>query len=364
MDVIEQGAGNNPDAEKVRLERAREEMSQPAHPGSKALGTLAVLAVLYTLYFASAILLPFVLAIVLYLLLSPVTRFLNRRVHLPRALTALLLIFALFLVVGGLGAAISVPASGWIARAPESLPKLEQKLGFLREPIAYAQHGYDQLTGMVGGGSQDGQHGGSVPGLSSLSSIGGSVLSGVKQIIGDGFTILLLLFFFLSSGETLLQRLVEVLPTFEDKKRAVMIAAEIEENVAGYLAIITVMNVLVGTLNGLQLWLVGMPDALLFGTLAFLLNYIPILGPMTGVAIFFLVGLFTYDNPLMAFLPAGIYLGIHILEGETVTPDAAGAAADAQPGAGDRVAVLLGLDVGHPRRAALRAAAGGGEDRV
>ena len=173
---------------------------------------------------------------------------------------------------------------------------------------------------MVGGGGKPGGQQGGGPGLSSLSAIGGSVLSGVKQIISDGFTILLLLFFFLTSGETLLRRLVEVLPTFEDKKRAVAIASEIEENVAGYLAIITVMNVLVGTLNGVQLWLVGMPDALLFGTLAFLLNYIPILGPMTGVVIFFLVGLFTYDNPLTAFLPAGIYLGIHILEGETITP--------------------------------------------
>ncbi len=111
-----------------------------------------------------------------------------------------------------------------------------------------------------------------------------------------------------------------MLPTWEDKKRAVGIASEIEENVASYLATITVMNLLVGTLNGLQVWLLGMPNPLLFGTMAFLLNYIPILGPMTGVVIFFVVGLFTFDNPLFAFVPAGIYLAIHVLEGETITP--------------------------------------------
>ncbi len=317
MDVIE---GNRPEAERERLHAAREEMRRPAQPGGKALGTLAVLAVLYTLYAASAIILPFVLAIVLYLLLSPVMRLLHRRLRLPKHLAALLLIAGVFLVVGGVAAAISVPASNWVARAPEALPKLEQKLGFLREPLQYAHGGYEKLTSMMGGGGQPGGAVGSAPGLSSFTSIGGSVLGGLKTMLGDGFTILLLLFFFLASGDTLLRRLVEVLPTWEDKKRAVVIAAEIEENVASYLATITVMNVLVGLLSGLQLWLLGMPDPLLFGTVAFLLNYIPILGPMTGVAVFFVVGLFAFDNPLFAFVPAGIYLCIHIMEGETITP--------------------------------------------
>ena len=241
------------------------------------------------------------------------------------------------------------------------MPKLEQKLSFLSEPINYAQQGYQKLNGMMGGSDQGGSAG---PGISGLTSFGGSVLLGVKTLLGDGFTVLLLLFFFLSSGESLLRRLVEVLPTWEDKKRAVQIATEIEENVAGYLATITVMNLLVGLANGLQVWLLGMTGPLLFGTIAFLLNYIPIIGPMTGVALFFVVGLFTFDNPLFAFVPAGIYLTIHILEGETVTPDAAGPAADAEPGACHRFTVFLGLDVGRPGRAALGSPPGRGQDRV
>jgi predicted PurR-regulated permease PerM len=316
MDGLERGLGNRPEDEQARLAEARDEMRAPATPGGKALGTLAVLAVVYTLYFAAAIVLPFVLAIVLYLLLSPVMRFLTKRVRLPRFLAALLLIVALFGLVGGIGAAISVPASDWITRAPETLPKLEQRLGFLREPLDYAIHGYQQLSGMMGGGEQ----GGGGPGLSSVTSLGGSLLTGMKTILGDGFTILLVLFFLLSSGDTMLRRFVEVLPTWEDKKRAVEIASEIEENVTSYLATITVMNLFVGTLAGITVWLLGMPNPLLFGTLAFLLNYIPILGPMTGMALFFLVGLFSFEHPLYAFVPAGIYLAIHVLEGETITP--------------------------------------------
>jgi predicted PurR-regulated permease PerM len=319
MDVAETPHAGAHEDETQRLQRAQHEMAQPGDPGGKALGTLAILAVLYTLYTASAILLPFVLAIVLYLLLSPVMRFLTRRAHLPRVVAALLLIILLFVVVGGVAAAISVPATTWVTKLPQTLPKLAEKLVFLKQPIDYVQHGYQQLTSMMGSGGQQ-QGGGGTPGLSSLSTFGGSLLTGLKTLLGDGFTILLLLFFFLSSGDSLLRRLVEVLPTWEDKKRAVGIAIEIEENVASYLATITVMNVLVGTLNGLQVWLLGMPNPLLFGTMAFLLNYIPIIGPLTGVFIFLIVGLFTFSNPLFGFVPAGIYLAIHVLEGETITP--------------------------------------------
>jgi predicted PurR-regulated permease PerM len=80
------------------------------------------------------------------------------------------------------------------------------------------------------------------------------------------------------------------------------------------------MNALVGFLNGVAVWLLGMSDPLLFGTLAFLLNYIPIIGPFTGIVIFFFVGIFTFPSIWQAFVPAAIYLGIHILEGETITP--------------------------------------------
>lgn len=294
-----------------------------------AMTVLAVLAVLYTLYFAAAIVLPFALAIVLNLLLSPLMRVFHTRLRLPRALAALILIFALFGVVGGIGAAISVPASGWIARAPETIPILEKRLSFLREPIGLAQKGFAKVQGLIAssGAVQD-QAAAPAPapaertasGMSGLGSVGGAILAGTGALLGKTFTVLLLLFFLLSSGDTLLRRFVEVLPKFADKRRAVEIAMEIERNVSSYLATITVMNLLVGIAAGGAMFALGLPDPLLWGTMAFLLNYVPIIGPVTGIFCFFVIGLFSYDNPLMAFLPAGIYLAIHLLEGETITP--------------------------------------------
>ncbi len=295
-----------------------------------AMTVLAVLAVLYTLYFASSIVLPFALAIVLNLLLSPVMRVLHMRLRLPRALAALILIFALFGVVGGIGAAISVPASGWIARAPETIPILEKRLHFLREPIGLAQRGFTKVEGLLSSSGAVAQDPAPKPApapaeqaassLSGLSSVGGAILVGTGALLGKTFTVLLLLFFLLSSGDTLLRRFIEVLPKFADKRRAVEIATEIEHNVSSYLATITMMNLLVGIAAGGAMFALGLPDPLLWGTMAFLLNYVPIIGPVTGIVCFFVIGLFSYDNPLMAFVPAGIYLAIHLLEGETVTP--------------------------------------------
>ena len=306
--------------------------SEPDHQrrAGTAMTVLAVLAVLYTLYFASSIVLPFALAIVLNLLLSPLMRVLHLRLRLPRALAALILIFALFGVVGGIGTAISLPASGWIARAPETIPILEKRLGFLREPIDLAQKGFKQVEGLMSSSGVMPQDPSPKPApapaertassLSGLSSVGGAILVGTGALLGKTFTVLLLLFFLLSSGDTLLRRFIEVLPKFADKRRAVEIATEIESNVSSYLATITVMNLLVGLAAGGAMFALGLPDPLLWGTMAFLLNYVPIIGPVTGIVCFFVIGLFSYDNPLMAFVPAGIYFGIHLLEGETITP--------------------------------------------
>jgi predicted PurR-regulated permease PerM len=154
----------------------------------------------------------------------------------------------------------------------------------------------------------------------SFGGVGLSILQGTRLALSQVLTLLVVLFFLLSAGDSVLRRVVEIVPSFGDKRRVVEIADEIERNISGYLVTITVINICVGVANGVSMWLQGMPDPLLWGTLAFLLNYIPILGPLTGVVIFFFVGIFTTPNIWLAVLPAGIYLLIHIVEGETLTP--------------------------------------------
>jgi predicted PurR-regulated permease PerM len=302
-----------------------------------ALVILTALAVLYTLYFAAGIILPVVLAVVLCLLLNPAARFMHEKLRLPRMIVAVLLIGVLFSGIGGVGYAISVPAAGWIAKAPQSLPVLQQKLGFLRRPIAMFQGGMQEMQKLMQESSN--ARGNEAPSttttpsaptvakpeaqpvsLAQSSGMGLTVLAGTRSFLGQAMTLVIMLFFLLADGDALLRRFVEILPGLSEKKRALQIATDVQENISGYLSTITLMNLCVGVANGLSIWAFGLPDPLLWGTVAFLLNYIPILGALTGMVIFFFVGLFTFSSVVWALGPSGVYLLIHILEGETITP--------------------------------------------
>jgi predicted PurR-regulated permease PerM len=121
-------------------------------------------------------------------------------------------------------------------------------------------------------------------------------------------------------GDTFLRRLVEILPRFANKRQAVDISQKVESDISTYLIVITIMNAAVGTATGIVMWLTGIGDPILWGTVAFLLNYVPILGPAVGVVVFLFTGLLSIDSLWRALLPAVLYLGIHLAEGEIITP--------------------------------------------
>jgi predicted PurR-regulated permease PerM len=128
------------------------------------------------------------------------------------------------------------------------------------------------------------------------------------------------LYFLLVSGDTFLRRTVEILPKFNDKRQAVDIFQQIQEDVSAYLATITAMNAAVGIATAAAMHLCGLGDPLLRGAAAFLLNYIPILGPLVGTVIFLLAGMLSFDGIWRALLPPARYFGIHLVEGEWLTP--------------------------------------------
>ena len=152
------------------------------------------------------------------------------------------------------------------------------------------------------------------------SGLSDQLLIGTRSFASGFFETAVVLFFLLANGDTFLRRLVEILPRFRNKRQAVEISQQIERDVSAYLFTITIMNLVVGVATGAVAALCGLGDPVLWGTVAFLLNYIPILGPILGVGVFLLIGLLSVDTLWLALLPAGLYLTIHIIEGETVTP--------------------------------------------
>jgi len=291
-----------------------EDLPLPSDINTVLLGGLFLLAMLAACYLASEIVLPIVLAFVLSLVLQPAMRVLER-VRLPRGVAAMLLILVLFGTLGGLGAALSLPATSWAQKLPTGIPKLQERLNFLSQPIAALQKFADQAQGLAQGIEHK-----AVPVAVQGSGLSDRLLSGTRSFASGLLETVLVLFFLLVSGDTFLRRLVEIMPRFRDKRQAVDISKQIESDVSAYLFTVTIMNLAVGVATGTVMALCGVGDPVLWGMVAFLLNYIPILGPMTGVVVFVLAGLLSINSLWGAFLPAGLYLVIHLVEGETVTP--------------------------------------------
>jgi predicted PurR-regulated permease PerM len=278
------------------------------------LGGLFVLALLGACYVASDIILPIVLAFVLSLVLQPAIRGFER-IHLPRGIAAIFLILVLFGTLGGLGAVLSGPAANWAQKLPTGIPKLQERLSFLSRPIAAVQKFADQAQGLTLGGETK-----AVPVAVQGAGLSERLISGTRSFASGLLETVLVLFFLLISGDLFLRRLVEILPRFKDKRQAVDISQQIESDVSAYLFTVTIMNLAVGVATGTVMMFCGVGDPVLWGTVAFLLNYIPILGPLIGVVVFLLAGLLSVESLWWAFLPAGLYLLIHLIEGETVTP--------------------------------------------
>jgi predicted PurR-regulated permease PerM len=272
------------------------------------------LALLAACYVAVEIVLPIVLAFVLMLVLRPVMR-LFEKLRLPRMVGALAIILVLFGSCVGFGAALSGPAVSWAEKLPAGIPRLQERLTFLSKPIQTLQQFLHRAEGLTQGTG---------PAVATVavqgSMLNDRVLSATRTIVSGLFTTVVVLFFLLVSGDLFLRRLVEVLPRFKDKRQAVNISQQIEADISAYLLTITTMNVAMGVATGIAATLCGLADPLLWGTVAFLLNFVPVLGPMIGVIIFVLVGLLSIDTFWLAFVPAGLYLLLHLIEGETITP--------------------------------------------
>lgn len=281
---------------------------------SAMLTGIFVLLLLWALYAAADIAIPLVFALLLKLLLQPGVRLLGR-LHVPQAVAALIMIAFAFGVLGGAGYVLAGPAADWTQKAPESLPRLEQRLSLLKQPI-------DRLRSLEERVEKMARSPGAPPSVSVSSgpTLVELLFSGTRRLLsGLGITVLLL-FFLLASGDLFMRKLVEILPSFRDKRQAVEIAHEVESNISAYLVTVTFMNLLVGIATALAMWAIGLPDPMLWGALAFVLNYVLILGPLTGVFIFAVVGLVSFDTIWQVLLPPAAYLAIHVIEGETVTP--------------------------------------------
>jgi len=280
---------------------------------------LFVLAVFYTLYFAREVLLPVTLALLLMLILQPAVRGL-KSLWIPEPVGAALVVVTLLASLGfGLSLLID-PATKWIERAPHMLSQVEAKFWGVKKSVAEITKAAKKVEEIATLESNK------KPQIAadSRNSLLNRIFTGTQSVLISTVTTIVLLYFLLASGDMFLRKVVRVTSTFTQKKRTVEFARAVEADMARYLLIVTCINAGLGVVTSAALYLLGMPNPMLWGTMVALLNFLPYIGAGISLVVIATVAFLTFDSAAQIFSVPLVFLGLTALEGQILTPTLTG----------------------------------------
>lgn len=312
MDEIGPEAAEGPDLEVQSTGASAFHMDLSLAVRSSVVG-LFILAVFYTIYFTRPILLPVLVAMLLSLVLAPVVNACES-IGVPRWMGSAATVLVLVGLLGYGAYQVTGPAAEWIADLPKLLTQAKAKFEGVSSPVAEVTEAASQVQEITGREDR--------PPVVSVDqpTFGERALATGRAFLGSAVVVLALVYFLLVSGELFLLKLVRVLPNLTERKRGLTVALTLRENLSHYFLTITCINIGLGVLVGLAMWLLEMPTPAVWGTMAALFNFVPYLGAATGVAIVGLVGFATFDTTVASLAPALAYMALTALEGTLITP--------------------------------------------
>lgn len=299
---------------------------------------LLTLAILYTLYFAKSLLMPVFVAMLFSLLLSPLVS-MFKRLYIPRALSAMLLIT----MIGGpltlLSIELAGPAQKWVEQVPKLSAHLIEELDDLSQVIST-----DNLTDIdevvlpvkeksssfFSWFSSDDEpviveekKDNSV--LSARVTQGGidiiiSILVATPMALAQFMTFLILVMFLLIFGPGLYDSYLKTIPMETSTRRSATLIGKLQKELSRYIITVTIINIGLGIVTAGVFWVMGVDDALLWGALVGLLNFAPYLGSLMSLIILSFAGITQYGIEAAALVPAAVFFGINMLEAQVVTP--------------------------------------------
>jgi predicted PurR-regulated permease PerM len=300
----------------------------------RLLGVIVAFLVVYTCVLAEVVLVPILVAILIGLVFAPAVRLLERW-HVPRVIGSLLAIVFAVTLVGVVFASLAPPAREWAARAPRAIAHLESALHDLRRPLQAASKATAELGKLAGMGSDRNSQV-----IDTTPSLITQAMSAAPGLIAEFVVTIFLAFLFLLHGDGLLRKFVTLAPHLRAKRSLVAATRQAQHELSLYMITITLINAGLGLATAAALYLLGVPDPLLWGGIAALLNYAPFIGPLVTALLLAFAGFVEFASPLQALAAPAAFLGLHLVEGQIVTPHLVGHRLALDP-----VVVLLALVV-------------------
>ncbi len=275
---------------------------------------ILTLCIISALWVAQVITIPIVAGIIFGLVLGPTVDWLTER-GFPRALAAALIGGIASLAVLSIAALIVTPIALMSDQLPSIIEALRAKLQVFLDIINRFE---GTLTNGPAPAASDGAA--AIPFMNiALSS--SAVLSGFLIFV---FTV----FSWLATRRQLKARILRLCLGHNVRLSAAACFEDIEDRLATYFGVVTLINFAMGCICGIIAWWAGLSYPLFWATLGFVLNYLAFIGPLMVSVFLFGAGLLTSATGFGALVPAAIYYGIHLVEGNAVTPVAVGRGLD------------------------------------
>jgi len=240
-------------------------------------------------------------------------------------LAAVVVTLLLVMLIVSLLVLLSTPVAYWLGRATEIGALIKQKLQTMTQPLALLEEVQKALN-VIGAGGK--------PALK-VEQQSATVVTTIFSILTPAMSQFILfigaLVFYLVYQERLRSTVVYFLRERETRLSTLRTLSDIDESMTTYFGTFTIVNFCLGLVTVALTWLVGLPNPLLWGVLAGVLNYIPYIGPAMVFGTLGVVGLLTYNTLSEAAVAPLIFLVIVTIEGQFLTPTLMGRRLELNP---------------------------------
>jgi predicted PurR-regulated permease PerM len=296
-------------------------------------GVGLIVALPFALRAGAEFFLPVTAALVIAIALVPMLEWFERRGLPSRLSAALCVIIFIAAAVFAIGSII-FPAIDWVTLVPEKMPKIRAAL----EPLFDLYKSFDRFVERIASQITVAPERGRLVRIETPNSISGLLASSAPHLLIQLFFSLLVIFFFLAGWTTMRKRTIVSRGTFEGALNTARVIQQVVDSTSTYLGTITLINLTLGGLTALILWQLGMTSPIMWGGIVAVLNYIPYLGPIASAMLLFFGGLMVFPDVWSAMLPPLIFISLHLIEANFVTPMIVGERLEINP-----LAILVSL---------------------
>ncbi|MFO6466231.1 AI-2E family transporter [Jannaschia sp. KMU-145] len=286
------------------------------HPLAVPITGIFILLLIQALFFAAEFLIPVTSAVLGYFILNAPRRGLGRiGVPAPVAAALFTVTIGVALVFGGMMAAD--PIQEFVTDIPGLLSQVMGQLTGPGGPLEAFTVAADATGDVL---AEAGAERPMQVEVVSDSGLASTVFAIAPALLSQVVFAMCLLFFLTASGDLFIQKAVQVVDRFEDKRTTVQTIRTIEARLGNYLGAITLINIGLGVVIGAAMWWWDLPSPWLIGLMATVLNFIPFVGAVIGAGIAGTIAFVTFMDPWAGLGVFGTYYALTSLEGQFVTP--------------------------------------------